>query len=183
VVELAAGECARRGLTVGDRVAWASYAAAHPRWSYHLASTPPSRIGRAPRAAETHASSARPASPRPSRDRARFRDPRGQLAATLEHDTDVAADHLDAHEAVAERSTTANATRAAAPRSDPPRGETTERRASAGRLTDLQSGRDRRLIAAVKQSCTETALSTRQRPRQRERAPAGWTQVAHDVGR
>src|SRR5882724_2407333 len=30
VVELAAGECAHRGLAVGDRVAWASYAAVRP---------------------------------------------------------------------------------------------------------------------------------------------------------
>jgi uncharacterized protein len=121
VVELAAGECARRGLTVGDRVAWASQAPVQA--SLALLSDAPAPdvdevvpIGRALIA---------------SRDArfvklARFLlDGKGvetatavqpdRLAATLELDDDVNVVLLDAQEAVATTLATANAARAARP--------------------------------------------------------------------
>ena len=115
VVELAAGECALRGLAVGDRVAWASYAAVHP------ASESPG----VDRPAEV-----RPRALVASRDArfvklARFfLDQQGiepdsvmpeKLVTMLESDDDVDVIVLDAHDALADALTNANAARALRP--------------------------------------------------------------------
>ena len=117
VVELSAGECARRGLTVGDRVAWASHTAA---------------IG-TPAAA--------PATPQEAEIRGRVilasRDARfvkltrfllygrgidaettvqaDKLSLAVEQETDVDAVILDAQDGVAQALVTANAARALRP--------------------------------------------------------------------
>ena len=116
VVELAAGECARRGLAVGDRVAWASYAAVRP-----ASETPPG---------VEHVTEGRPRVLVASRD-ARFvkltcflLDQQGiepdsvtpdKLSVTLESDNDVDVVVLDAQDALADALTTANAARAVRP--------------------------------------------------------------------
>jgi uncharacterized membrane protein (UPF0127 family)/CheY-like chemotaxis protein len=115
VVELAAGECAQRGLAVGDRVAWASYAAALPTSEQPSVDRP---IEVRPRALVA------------SRDArfvklARFfLDQQGiepdsvtpeKLIAVLESDDDVDVVVLDAHDELADALTNANAARAVRP--------------------------------------------------------------------
>jgi uncharacterized membrane protein (UPF0127 family) len=117
IVELSAGECERRGLSLGDRVAWASYSAA--------------RSGEGPK----QAGGGRHAAHRPralvaSRDArfvklARFLldqagiDQEGitpdRLQLTLESDDDVDIVVYDAQDAVAEALVAVNAARAARP--------------------------------------------------------------------
>lgn len=115
VVELAAGECARRGLSLGDRVAWAS----HTDMAYSSAEQA------VPREAATAARVLVA-----SRD-ARFvkligflLDQRGvasvnatpdRVQLLVEAEEDVAAIVLDAHDAVAEALAEANAVRALRP--------------------------------------------------------------------
>ena len=115
VVELAAGECAQRGLAVGDRVAWASYLAATP-------------VGDAP--SVDHRLDARPGALVASRD-ARFVKltrflldqqgiafesvPPDKLAERMESDDDVEVVILDAQDALADALTTANTARALRP--------------------------------------------------------------------
>ena len=115
VVELAAGECARRGLAVGDRVAWASYAAAHPA----------SETGGVDRPTE-----GRPRAIVASRD-ARFiklagflLDQQGiepdsvipdKLLTLLDSDEEVSVVLLDAQDSLADALTAANAARATRP--------------------------------------------------------------------
>lgn len=115
VVELAAGECAHRGLAVGDRVAWASFADAP------TASGDPGERHRAEPLGRVVVA---------SRD-ARFvklasflLDQRGvapvavtpdRLQATLESEEDISVVVLDAQDAVAEALTEANAARVLRP--------------------------------------------------------------------
>jgi len=116
VVELAAGECARRGLSVGDRVAWASHTA-----------TATAAVG---------GERGHPDGPRnrvlvASRD-ARFVKlarflldgkgietaaavPSDRLTATLTRDAEIDAVVLDAHDSLASSLTAANAARAVRP--------------------------------------------------------------------
>lgn len=114
VVELAAGECARRGLTVGDRVAWASYADAPDVSAEHVLA----HAGTSGRVLVA------------SRD-ARFvklaaflLDQQGlepvaltpdRLQLALESEEDISVVVLDAQDAVAETLATANAARALRP--------------------------------------------------------------------
>ena len=114
VVELAAGECTRRGLSVGDRVAWASYADATDVSAEHVF-------------AQTEALGRVLVVSRDARfvKLARFLlDQRGieplavtpdRLQAILESDDDVAAVVLDAQNAVAEALAAANAARVIRP--------------------------------------------------------------------
>ena len=153
VVELAAGECARRGLAVGDRVAWASYAAVRP-----ASETP----------GVEHVTEGRPRVLVASRD-ARFvkltcffLDQQGiepdsvtpdKLAVTLESDDDIDVVVLDAQDALADALTRANAARAVRP--DVPIlvvGETraAERAPLGVRVYDKWNETDE-LVAAVKQ--------------------------------
>ena len=153
VVELAAGECARRGLAVGDRVAWASYASVRP-----TSETP----------GVEHVTEGRPRVLVASRD-ARFvkltcffLDQQGiepdsvtpdKLSVTLESDDDIDVVVLDAQDALADALTTANAARAARP--DVPIllvGETraAERAPVGVRVYDKWNETDE-LMAAVKQ--------------------------------
>ena len=115
VVELAAGECARRGLAVGDRVAWASYVDATPVSAEHVLLHVSEPLGRVLVA---------------SRD-ARFvkltrflLDQQGiesvaltpdRLQSALESEEGVSVVVLDAHDAVADALTEANAARALRP--------------------------------------------------------------------
>jgi uncharacterized membrane protein (UPF0127 family)/CheY-like chemotaxis protein len=117
VVELAAGECARRGLSVGDRVAWAS----HTTTAAAPGGVAPSRTESEPRGRVMLA----------SRDArfvklARFLlDGRGidatttvtaeRLSEMLDDELDVDLVILDAHDAIAPALTTANAARARRP--------------------------------------------------------------------
>ena len=117
VVELAAGECARRGLAVGDRVAWASQTAD----VVALPGTLSERVDTEPRGRVILA----------SRD-ARFVKlarflldgkgieaaatvPNEKLSQTLETEDEVDAVILDAHDAIAETLVTANAARVLRP--------------------------------------------------------------------
>ena len=117
VVELRAGECARRGLSVGDRIAWASQV------SLPLEGTPASAV--------VHESESRGRVVVASRD-ARFVKlvrflldgkgietaasvPAEKLIATLERDPDVDVVVLDAQDAVAPTLANANAARALRP--------------------------------------------------------------------
>jgi len=117
VVELSAGECARRGLTVGDRVAWASHTAAIGT---------PAAAPATPQEAEIRGRVILA-----SRD-ARFvkltrflLDGRGidaettvqadKLSLAVEQETDVDAVILDAQDGVAQALVTANAARALRP--------------------------------------------------------------------
>jgi CheY-like chemotaxis protein len=115
VVELAAGECAQRGLAVGDRVAWASYAAVRPASESPGIDRP---IEGRPRAIVA------------SRDArfvklARFfLDQNGiepdsvtpeKLRIMLESDDDISVVILDAQDAVADALTAANTARATRP--------------------------------------------------------------------
>ncbi len=118
VVELAAGECARRGLAVGDRVAWASQAiAAAPP----APGAPPARLETEPRGRVVIA----------SRD-ARFVKlarflldgkgiettavvPSDRLADALEREVDVDVVLLDAQETIAPTLATASAARTLRP--------------------------------------------------------------------
>lgn len=153
VVELAAGECARRGLAVGDSVAWASYADApspsdEPGVAY--AAEPRGRVLIASRDA------------RFVKLTCFFLDQQGiepdsvtpdKLAVTLESDDDIDVVVLDAQDALADALTRANAARAVRP--DVPIlvvGETraAERAPLGVRVYDKWNETDE-LVAAVKQ--------------------------------
>ena len=118
VVELAAGECARRGLSVGDRVAWASHT---PVTAGPVAGAAIGRLEEAPRGRVLVA----------SRD-ARFVKlarflldgkgietagtvPADRLSATLAREPEIDAVLLDAEEALTPTLATANAARAVRP--------------------------------------------------------------------
>jgi hypothetical protein len=158
VVELAAGECARRGLVVGDRVAWASFTTIAP-------STPGTPV-------DLHDAEPRGRILLASRDArfvklARFlldgkgidttSAPAEKLSDALERDDDFDAVLLDAQDAIAPALATANAARALRP--EVPIlmvGETraAERSPAGVRIYDKWSEADE-LLAAIEQLLEE----------------------------
>jgi uncharacterized membrane protein (UPF0127 family)/CheY-like chemotaxis protein len=119
VVELAAGECARRGLDVGDRVAWASFASLRPGSEEHgivrsLDAPSPLR----PHALVVTRDARFVKLARFLLDRAGFDHDAvtpDRLEVTLESDETVDIVLLDAEEAVVTALTAANSARAARP--------------------------------------------------------------------
>jgi uncharacterized membrane protein (UPF0127 family)/CheY-like chemotaxis protein len=159
VVELAAGECAKRGLTVGDRVAWASHATVVPA----VPGAPRERSETEPRGRVLIA----------SRD-ARFIKlirfllegkgietaavvPNDKLTDTLEREPEIDAVVLDAHDTIAPTLATANAARTLRPEVEilvASETSAAERSPAGVRLYDKWNDTDE-LVAAVEESLGE----------------------------